>query len=106
MADPREARLPKWAQEELKALRVKLDREMRHNAALRADVGETNTCVENYTSNDQPLPKDARVKYKMGERYDEYIAVHIEDNRLWIHGGRFLVIHPHVSNAFYVTVGE
>ncbi|MCX4554179.1 hypothetical protein [Streptomyces sp. NBC_01500] len=106
MADPREVRLPKWAQEELRSLRNKLDREAQHNAALRADVGETNVHVKNYISDDQPLPKDARVEFKLGDRYDRYIAVHVTGNRLWLYGGRLLVIHPHVSNAFSVQVED
>ncbi|AUG87312.1 hypothetical protein HOS59_gp48 [Streptomyces phage Rowa] len=106
MVDPREERLPKWAQEQLRGLRTQLERERKLNADLRGEVGETNVYVQNYTSEDQPLPKDARIKYQTGPRFDEYVAVHTEGNRLWLHGGRFLIIHPHVSNAFYVTVGD
>ncbi|MCF3174765.1 hypothetical protein IPZ61_15715 [Streptomyces sioyaensis] len=106
MADPRELRLPKWAQEELRHLRHSLAVLQKRTDELRGEVGETNVHVQNYTSADQPLPKDARVKYQLGGRFDEYVAVHVEDNRLWLHGGRFLVIRPHVSNAFYVTVGQ
>jgi hypothetical protein len=106
MADPREERLPKWAQEELARLRRQVLRERALNDDLRGKVGETNTHVQNYGSDDQPLPKDARVQFRMGERYDQYVTVNVEGDALWLHGGRFLTIHPHVSNAFRVTVGD
>lgn len=104
--DEREHKLPKWAQAELHTLRTQLERERERNADLRGEVGPTNTYVKNYTSEDRPLPNDARICHRLGERFDQYIDVHVEGKRLWLHGGRFLVIHPHVSNAFYVTVGE
>ncbi|MFC9620240.1 hypothetical protein ACFTXM_09650 [Streptomyces sp. NPDC056930] len=106
MSDSREARLPKWAQEELLRLRRKLEVEQKRNAELRGEVGETNTHVQNYISDDQPLPNDARVKFQLGGRYDQHVTVHVEAGRLWLNGGRFLVIHPHVSNAFRVAIGE
>jgi hypothetical protein len=106
MSDPREERLPKWAQEQFKTLRMRLAVEQRLNEELRGNVGETNTKVQNYTGHDQPLIQDARVQFKLGDRYDQYVTVHIENDRLWLHGGRFLTIHPHVSNAFTVSVGE
>ncbi|MFF1812411.1 hypothetical protein ACFVXW_25420 [Streptomyces sp. NPDC058251] len=106
MADPREGRLPKWAQEELASLRREVLRERALNDDLRGQVGETNTHVQNYSSPDQPLPNDARVKYRLGDRFDQYITVNVEGDALSLHGGRFLTIHPHVSNAFRVTVGD
>lgn len=104
--DPREARLPKWAQEELRALRRKLEVAEQEAEQLRGNVGETNVHVQNYTSHDQPLPKGARVRFRVGERFDQYVTVSIEGERVWLHGGRFLTIHPHVSNAFAVSVGD
>jgi hypothetical protein len=106
MADPREARLPKWAQEELAGLRRQVTRERKLNAELRGEVGETNTHVQNYGSDDQPVTNNARVQFRLGERYDQYVTVHVEGDSLWLHGGRFLTIHPHVSNAFRVSVGD
>jgi hypothetical protein len=106
MADPREERLPKWAREEINGLRTQLRRERERNAELRGEVGETNTHVLNYGSDDQPLIKDARVQHRLGPRFDQYVTVHVEGGSLWLHGGRFLTIHPHVSNAFRVTVGD
>jgi hypothetical protein len=104
--DPREARLPKWAQEELRSLRSQLGTSKRLNEELRGDVGETDVHVQNYSSHDQPLPKGARVQFRLGQRFDQYVSVHSEGGHLWLHGGRFLTIHPHVSNAFHVSVGE
>lgn len=106
MPDPREERLPKWAQPELRSLRRKLEVAEQEAEALRGNVGETDVHVQNYTSHDQPLPKGAQIKFRLGDRYDEYVTVRIEGDRLSLNGGRFLTIHPHVSNAFSVSVGD
>jgi hypothetical protein len=107
MADPREARLPKWAQAELSSLRRKLEVEEKRNAELRGQVGETNIHVQNYGSDDQPIPKGAAVKFQTDDkRWDSHITVRVEGRSLWLHGGRGLVIHPHVSNAFRVVIGD
>lgn len=106
MADPREARLPKWAQEQARSYRTQIARLEALNADLRGEVGETSVHVQNYSGPDQPLRSDARVKFRTGDRFDQYVTVHVEGGALWLHGGRFLTIHPHVSNAFSVSIGD
>jgi hypothetical protein len=106
MADPREERLPKWAQEQARSYRMQVERLERLNAELRGEVGETGIHVQNYSGPDQPIRGDARVKFQLGGRFDQYVTVGTEGKALWLHGGRFLVIHPHVSNAFSVSMGE
>jgi hypothetical protein len=107
MADPRESRLPKWAQEQLSDARRKIRELERMNADLRSDVGDTNTHVLNYGSDDQPLPNNARVQFAFpGKGWDQHIQVYVEGGRLRIQGGRTLVIHPAVSNAFWVALGD
>ncbi|WP_328546766.1 hypothetical protein [Streptomyces platensis] len=107
MADARESRLPKWAQEELRRLRQSLAVERKRAAELRGEVGETNVHVQNYGSDDQPLPSGASVKFHLDpEVWNQYITVRVESGQLWLHGGGSLVIHPHVSNALWVGMGE
>ncbi|MFI2188017.1 hypothetical protein [Streptomyces sioyaensis] len=107
MADARESRLPKWAQEELGRLRRSLEAERARNAELRADVGETNIHVQNYSSDDQPIVKGASIHFGLDDkRWDSHITVRVDGRDLWVHGGRTLVIHPHVSNAFRVRLGD
>lgn len=105
--DPREEKLPKWAQETLSTLRRELERSAIRNAELRGEVGETNTVVTNYGEFDQPLRNNARVQFNFpGERWDNYIQAYVEGNRLRIQGGRYVVIHPNVSNAFWIELGD
>jgi hypothetical protein len=108
VSDPREERLPKWAQEELQSLRRKVLDAQLLNEELRGEVGQTNTFVLNYgDGTNQPLPNNARVEFRWpSKRWDEHIQVYIEGDRLHIQGGRFLVIHPQVSNAFDIALGN
>ncbi|MFJ9318831.1 DUF7239 family protein [Streptomyces globisporus] len=107
MSDPREDRLPKWVQEELRRLRGQLAVERQRNEELRGEVGETDVKVQHYGDDDMPLRQGSRVKFQLDvTRWDRYIAVGIENGSLWLHGGGGLTIHPHVSNAFRVTVGR
>lgn len=107
MTDQREARLPKWAQEELTSLRRQLKTARTRIDELRWAVGETNTSVLNYGNDDQPLANNAHVQFDFpGKRWDNHIQVYIEGGRLRIQGGRTLVIYPSVSNAFWVELED
>lgn len=107
MADPREPKLPKWAQDELKRLRMDLSTERRISADLRGDIPETNTYVLDYGRTSQPLPPNARVSFHL--RHDDgrirrSIQAYIEGNgHLRIQGDDTLTIHPGASNSFAIN---
>lgn len=109
MTDPREARLPKWAQEEMRTLRRDLDIERRVNADLRGEIPETNTWVLDYGRASQPLPNNARVSFHL--RHDDgrirrSIQAYVEYGHLRIQGDDTLSIHPGASNSFTINFRE
>ncbi|MEU9560328.1 DUF7239 family protein [Streptomyces fumanus] len=107
MADPREARLPKWAQEELSRLRRSLVQAEARNAELRGKVGKTNTHVQNFGQDDQPLPNGSTVRFQLrSDHWDQYVSARVERGRLSLLGGRSLLVLPHVSNALYLSLRD
>jgi hypothetical protein len=104
--DPREERLPKWAQFELMTLRATVRRLKARNAELRGEIGETNTHVLNFgDAADQPLQRDARVQFSLGEaRWDEHVQAYIANDRLQLQGGRPMIIIPNVSNSITIML--
>ncbi|MEU3686959.1 DUF7239 family protein [Streptomyces narbonensis] len=109
MADPRESKLPKWAQAELSRLRRDLSEEKRVNADLRGDIPDTNTYVLDYGRHNQPLPNNARVSFHLRQddgRIRQSIQAYVEYGRLRIQGDNSLDIHPGSSNSFTLSFRE
>jgi hypothetical protein len=113
--DPREARLPKWAQAEMSALRRRLVAAERHIRNLTGDIDATDTVVEAFepgTERDYPLPPGSQVTYKLYDR-PHGADVRVRINRdswdgvtLYVSGDRPLLIKPSASNCFYVTMPD
>lgn len=111
MADPREARLPKWAQDELRTLRRELGSARRKVEELKGNVPDTDTYLLDYGSlDDFPLPKGARVAFhltppgyerKVRQAVQCYIA---SDGALHIQGDSSLIIYPRASNSFNIEL--
>lgn len=111
--DPREARLPKWAQGELATLRRKLSEAEGHIRDMTGDIAETDTYVDSMRSGenrDYPLPPGSRVAYRLVDnaRHGAYVRTWIHRDpwggvRLHIQGDRSLLIRPSASNTFYVS---
>ncbi|MGI5408188.1 DUF7239 family protein [Streptomyces chartreusis] len=101
--DPREPKLPKWAQEQARSYRSRIETLERLLGEMRGEVGETNTSVQNYSDGDQPLPNGATVVFKLSaEGWDDYITARVERRSLVLHGGRSLAVMPWVSNSVAV----
>lgn len=113
--DPREARLPRWAQNELASLRRQLNAAERHIRNLTGDIEATDTVVENFEPNsdrDYPLPPGSQVTYKLHDR-PHGANVRVRVNRdpwggvtLYISGDRPLLIKPSASNCFHITMPD
>jgi hypothetical protein len=105
--DPRESKLPKWAQSELSTLRRELSIERQRNAELRGDVPNANTFVLDYGHESTPLPRDARVQFDLRKddgRVRQSIQCYVESGMLRIQGDYSLILHPRASNSFFVEL--
>lgn len=106
----REARLPKWAQDELARIR-------RNNAVLQTlvddlagRIAETNTFVIEYgRGKDWPLPNNARVGFEIlpdDGRTRRQIQVYVEDGKLRVQGDYSFLINPEASNRLTIQFRE
>jgi hypothetical protein len=106
--EAREARLPKWAQGELKQLRRLLSEQLQLNAELRGDIPGTNTWVSDYTHADRPLPANARIIFQPHGpdtgHIRRNIQAYIENGALRIQGDYSLTVHPSASNSLAITL--
>lgn len=106
MSNEREAKLPRWAQAELRRLRAQVETLERSSAELRAEVGDTDVHVLNYERANQPLPKNARIEFRLGDRYDQVIQVARDDDTVRISGHRGICVIPVVSNVVAVRLRD
>lgn len=108
--DPREARLPKWAQEELRSLRRELDSTQRKLKEAHGDIPDTDTYLLDYGSlTDWPLPRGARVAFHLtppglGRKVRQAIQAYVSDGALHIQGDTSLVVYPRASNSFNIEL--
>ncbi|MFE9412287.1 hypothetical protein ACFYN0_26365 [Streptomyces sp. NPDC006704] len=105
----REARLPKWAQEELRQLRRDLAATRRHVTELTEDNPNSNTYWVTSHEVVAPLPRDARVGFRLienGVPYRGRVLAHVEDGKLVVRGASPLIIRPESSSAFSVEFSE
>jgi hypothetical protein len=109
MSDAREARLPKWAQDELIRLRAKVVSVEAYAAELRESRGESDTYVQNYLHGDYALPVGARIAFHMSPddgRIRRSVKVHMEDGALHLQGDDMLTLLPEASNSIRVKFGR
>lgn len=114
--DPREARLPKWAQSELSTLRRKVRDAERHIRDLQGDVTATDTHVDGMRgpeNRDIPLPPGSRVAYRLtgDPGHGAFVRAWLQADAwtgvaLHIQGDRTLVILPSASNTFRVAMRD
>jgi hypothetical protein len=109
-ADPREPRLPKWAQEDLSTLRREVDTLTRLITDMRAEIPKTDTFVSDYLRGDTPLPPGARIDFVMtrdpgatdtSQRIQVYIG---QEGGLEIQGGRGICLEPRASNSLRIRL--
>lgn len=103
--DPREERLPKWAQDQLKGMRASM-RSMQR--ALEQDVSDANTFLQaSYPIQDEALGKDVRIVFKTevkGWRSD--FTVHIEGDILHVGADCGVTMRPTASNRLEIRMSE
>lgn len=107
MPDPREAKLPKWVQEELRVLRRKLSDEQAAREELRGNIPDANVFVRDYLRNDRPLPVDARVAFHLTPddgRVRNSVSVHIENGKLRIQGDCMILVRPTSGNSLTIEM--
>lgn len=98
--DPREARLPKYAQEALRVLRAALaeQRAMAADVLRRTNPEDARVLLDPDAFNHDGIGLDPRstVRFKTGVGY---IDVELRDDWVQVRGGDNLEIRPKVSNA-------
>jgi hypothetical protein len=115
--DPREDKLPRWAQESLTKARYEAYRAHALAEHVRLDTkpAETDTLIQAHEDVPIGLEPGERVRFvltqNIGDKYDhrEYIDAHVErthwgDVRLVLMAGYPILIEPSASNAVYVSI--
>lgn len=106
--DPREPRLPKWAQEDLQVLRREVLTLQDVIRDMRAEIPETDTFISDYVRGDTPLPPGARIDFVVGNHpratsTSQRIQVYIgQEGGLEIQGGSAVRIEPRASNSLRI----
>lgn len=104
--DPREERLPKWAQDHLNSLRASI-RQMQK--ALEQDVNDSNTFLQcSHPIENEALGKDARIIFKVptGKAWGDEFNVHIEGDTLKIYAATTVLIKPTSSNCLEIRMED
>jgi hypothetical protein len=104
--DPREERLPKWAQDHLNSLRASI-RTMQK--ALEQDVSDSNTFLQGpHEVENEALPKDSRIIFKTGDRrgWADQFTVHVENDTLKIYAATTVLIKPTSSNLLEIRMED
>jgi hypothetical protein len=115
LADAREDRLPKWAQDTIHALRRRVVEEQRRANQSREAGGpeDTDTLLDAWDDVPGRLRKGERVRFLVGDpstvsRRRDWIDVRVSRDgrqpRLQLMGGGSLVVRPSVTNVLEVTV--
>lgn len=113
--DSRVEKLPKWAQDHIAVLRMRLG-EARNDADLARSRGpeDTDTVADPYAQSPVYLPAGARVVFKLSEGRD--ITAHVMRGRGeayldvtasgWRGGSDRLFVSPQASNVIRLTTGD
>lgn len=104
--DPREERLPKWAQEHMNALRNSI---LTMQRALEQDISNSNTFLKTeHSVEDEALGKSPRVVFKTNNDrpWLNEFQVHIEDDTLRIFAATTMIIKPTSSNMLQIRMED
>jgi hypothetical protein len=107
VTDPREARLPKWAQEELRALRYRLTVELQAIEELKGNNPDSDTFLIDYGRKDSPLPRGSRIGYHLEPddgQVRQQIQVYVESGKLRVQGDYSIVVRPVASNCLTIEM--
>lgn len=106
--DPREAKLPKWAQEELRILRMRLDEARKREEDAQAGYPGTNIFLVKYP-NLVPLPKHSHIQFSL-EKGQIDVSLDPHGRGLYLMSQRSLSEHlsvrPSSSNTCFVKTSE
>lgn len=112
--DPREAKMPLWAQNMMRDARRRTADAERKAEDLRQETrpDDSNTIIRNSYGKEIGLGNGPRVVFKIpvppGERWvdhHDYVEVRLDEHgRLVLHGGSQLILVPHVTNVAYVEL--
>lgn len=107
MTDPREAKLPKWAQAELRSLRHRLDEARDAIAEVEMDR-EIVVVTEPYGLAPKPVAKENEAVRFFLEGYDswKWLDVSVRDGRAHLMGSSGLTLRPNASNTLDVEVSR
>lgn len=115
-SDPREARLPKWAQAEMARLRAAADsadarvqaaNDRAEFARLATDPEGSNTVFAEYGSPEVGLGNGVRVQFRMAgfdRDWRKYLDVRVQGDEIELHAGGGMSIRHNSSNLAYLTV--
>jgi hypothetical protein len=104
--DPREERLPKWAQDHINSFRSAI-RQMQK--ALEQDVADSNTFLQcSYPIQDEALGNSPRIIFNTGDPrgLTDKFNVHIEGDTLKIYAATTVLIKPTSSNLIEVRMED
>lgn len=107
MPDPREAKLPRWAQDELAKERAKARYAERQLAEHKATVPQSRLWHGDY---DNPiyLPDCNTVHWQLygGDRLFDQIQVRMDGGALEVTGGHAIAIEPNSSNFVHIRLRD
>lgn len=92
-------RLPKWAQQEINRLTLRL-REA--NKRLSAGPEDSNVFADPYSDNPTPLGRDALVKFVVGDGSGDVIIVRRAGNGIYVQGHKGIIMRAQASNTVHV----
>lgn len=108
MADAmKEARLPKWAQAELKDLRRRLDLAEDERDDLKESVfgpAETDTHADPYGSVPINLPKGGLIQFRIGYGSEDLVRARVTDEGLSLNSSTGIIVIPQASNDVLIGV--
>jgi hypothetical protein len=100
-------RLPKWAQEELRILEMRVE-EWRTKALIGPD--DSNTFVASGLDDAKPLGRDPHIEYRLGPGRDNVFTVSLRGDDLYVstdgRAQQALHVIPIVSNVIRCRMGE
>jgi len=103
----KEARLPKWAQAELRDLRVRLENAEEERDELREGIlGEagTDTWADPYGPAPINLPKGGVIAFRIGYGPEDIVHARVTDEGLDLNAHRGVVAIPRASNCLVIGV--
>jgi hypothetical protein len=114
--DEREARLPKWAREEIRDLRRRVSEaeSLAQQARLDTNPDGSNTQIQNYTDRNIGLGDETLIRFVLATFPDGRERIYVDANVRTLHGETHLhvqssdqlVIHPQSSNYVRVTAHD